>query len=55
MRVLDGKEYSLDALAEDHMVVIIATCSTLMEDIAKFNAKLQDTLMQKTGMSLQLQ
>ncbi len=55
MRVLDGMEYSLDVLAEDHIVVIIATCATLMDDIARFNAKLQDTLLQKTGMSLENQ
>jgi ParB family transcriptional regulator, chromosome partitioning protein len=55
MRMLDGIDYSLDALAEDHIVEIIATCATLMEDIAKFNVKLQDTLLQKTGMSLENQ
>jgi hypothetical protein len=55
MRMLDGIDYSLDALAEDHIVEIIATCATLMEDIAKFNVKLQDTLLQKTGISLQNQ
>ena len=51
LQVLEGQEYEFDTLAEERMVEMVGMCASLQEWIGHFNDKLQNTLLQKSGLS----
>ena len=51
LQVLEGQEYEMESLAEDRMVELVGMCSSLQEWIGHFNDKLQNTLLQKSGLA----
>jgi hypothetical protein len=51
-RLIDGKEYSLTPLNEERLTQLAGMGSELRDWVSQFNSKVQDALLEKTGLTI---
>jgi hypothetical protein len=51
-KLIDGKVYDLRPLNEERLVQLAGMGSSLRDWVSMFNAKVQDTLLEKTGITV---